>query len=80
MACIVELKMTADGEGGNAATAWQPKAEQGQKQPVAILDLALLAIVGRQHERGVHELYAEVKRLQRRDEAIESIRGPSAGG
>ena len=40
--CIVELKMTADREGREAATAYRPKAEKGHEQPVAILDLALL--------------------------------------
>jgi hypothetical protein len=68
------------GEGGDAATAYRPKAEQGQEQPVAVLALALLAVVDRQRERGVHKLEAEVERLQRRDEAIKSILGPSAGG
>jgi hypothetical protein len=32
-ACIVELKVTADAEGGEAATAYRPKAEQGQSSP-----------------------------------------------
>ena len=44
-ACIVELKMTADGEGCQAATAYRPQTEQGQKQPVAILHLALLVAI-----------------------------------
>ena len=41
-ACIVELNVLADGEGGDTATAYGPKAEQGQEQPVAVLDFALL--------------------------------------
>src|SRR5262245_16944424 len=51
---IVELKMTADGEGCNAATAYRPQAEQGQEQPVAILYFALLVAIDRQCMRRVH--------------------------
>ena len=79
-ACIVELKMTADGEGCQAATAYRPKAEQGQKQPVAILYLALLVAIDWQCQRRVHKLDAEVERLPRGDEAIESILGQSPEG
>src|SRR5947208_17152040 len=78
-ACIVELKMTADSEGCQAATAYRPQATQGQEQPVAILDLALLVAVDWQCIRRVHELDAEVERLQRGDKAIETILGPGAG-
>src|SRR3981081_162736 len=35
----------------------------GQKQPIAILDLALLATANGQRERGVHKLDAEVERV-----------------
>ena len=74
-ACIVELKMTADGEGREAATAYRPQAKQGQEQPVAILYLALLVAVDWQCKRCVHKLDAEVERLPRGDETIESILG-----
>src|SRR5258707_13338458 len=40
-ACIVELKMTADGQGRNAATAPRPQAGHGQEQPVAIFFIFL---------------------------------------
>ena len=59
----VELKMTADGEGGDAAAAYRPEAEQGQEQPVTILDLTLLVAGARQRERFVHQLDAEVERV-----------------
>src|SRR5262249_8918833 len=78
--CIIELKMTVDGEGCKAATAYRPKAEQGQEQPVAILDFALVVTVDGQCMRCLHKLDAEGERLPRRDEAIESILGQSPGG
>jgi hypothetical protein len=74
-ACIVELKMTADCEGCEAASAYRPQTDQGQEQPVAILDFALLVTVDWQCKRRVHELDAEVERLPRGDETIESILG-----
>jgi hypothetical protein len=74
-ACVVELKMMADSEGREAATAYRPQAKQGQEQPVAILDCALLVAVDGQYKRCVHELDAEVERFARRDEAIVSILG-----
>src|SRR5437660_12727354 len=52
---IVELKMTADGEGCETATTYRPQAEQGQQQPVAVLDLALLVAVDWQCMRHVHK-------------------------
>src|ERR1700747_3521090 len=55
-ACIVELKMTAGSEGYNAATAYGPQAEQGQKQPVAVLDFALLVTRDWHCKRRGHEL------------------------
>src|SRR5262249_10194930 len=41
-ACVIELKMTADGERGKAATAHRPEGLQCQQQPVAILNFTLL--------------------------------------
>src|SRR5512145_1534469 len=58
-ACIVELKVTADGQGGEATPAYRPNGAEGQKQPVAILDLApLVTIAGWQREGCVHKLDA----------------------
>src|SRR6185312_4588729 len=53
-ACIVELKVTADGEGCEAASAYRPQTEKGQEQPVAILDFALLRTVDWQCKRRIH--------------------------
>jgi hypothetical protein len=50
--CVIELKMTADGESGKAATAYRPEAFQGQQQPVAILKFTLLVWAVRQFQCG----------------------------
>src|SRR5262245_51208973 len=79
-ACTIKLQMMVDGEGGDTATAYRPEAKQGQKQSVAILPLTLPATANRERERRIHKLNTEVGRLQRRNETIESILRPRAGG
>ena len=32
-ACIIELKVTADGQGGEAATAYRPKVSRAKSSP-----------------------------------------------
>src|SRR4029077_10064589 len=77
-ACIVEVKMRAGGQGGEATPAYRPNGDQGQQQPVAVLDFALLmTIAGWQREGCVHKLDTVVERMHRGNEAIESVLGPS---
>ena len=38
----IELEVTADGEGGEATPADQPEAEEGQDEPITILELSSL--------------------------------------
>jgi hypothetical protein len=70
--------MTADGQGSEAASAYWPNGDQGQQQPVAVLDFALLmTVAGWQREGCVHKLDTVVERLHRGNEPIESVLGPS---
>jgi hypothetical protein len=78
-ACIIELKVTADGERCEATATYRPQAAQGQEQPVAILDFALHVAIAEQCMRRVHELDAGVERLPRGNEAIKPILGQSPG-
>ena len=76
----IELKVPADRQGGDAAPAYEPEAEQGQDKAITILDLTLLMAVAGQTERFVHQLDAEVEGLPRRDQPVEAILRLCAGG
>ena len=55
------------------------RLSRANKQPVTILDLALLVAGDRQLERLVHELDAEVEGAPGRNQAIEAILGLGLG-
>ena len=76
----IELKVPADGEGGDAAPAYRPEAEEGQN--AARRDIGSLVACGRcwQSERLVHELDAEVESYQGRHQPVEAVLGMSTRG
>src|SRR5690242_2824136 len=55
----VELKVTSDGEGGDAAAPDQPNTDEGNEQPITIVQITLLA-GKRQAGRFVHHLQSEI--------------------
>src|SRR5665648_413668 len=59
-AVSIKLQVPADGEGGDAAAADQPQAEQCHEEPITILQLPLLARRW-QGERFVHQLDPEIQ-------------------
>jgi hypothetical protein len=72
--------MATDGERGDAAATDTPKAEQDQKEPVAVLKVALLAAVARKFSGALHQFDAEIESFPIWHQSIEPILRFGASG